>query len=106
MDIAKKISIFAPLVCILYKMRIAIITLQLHTNCGGVLQAYALQTVLQRLGHTVEILQKDEILPVPRGMRALWKCLSRGLRNLAGQDVEVHRERRINREFPDRKSVV
>ena len=96
----QKKSLFLRRLYVFYKMRIAIISLQLHTNCGGVLQAYALQTVLQRLGHTVEILQKDEILPVPRGMRALWKCLSRGLRNLAGQDVEVHRERRINREFP------
>lgn len=83
-------------------MRIAIITLQLHTNCGGVLQAYALQTVLQRMGHKVEILQKDEIVPVPKGLTALRKYLSRSFRRLlpGGKDLEVRREERINREFP------
>lgn len=32
-------------------MKLAIITLPLHANYGGVLQAYALQTILRRLGH-------------------------------------------------------
>lgn len=35
-------------------MRIAIITLPLLGNYGGILQNYALQTVLRRMGHTVE----------------------------------------------------
>ena len=35
-------------------MRIAIITLPLRSNYGGILQNYALQTVLKRMGHTVE----------------------------------------------------
>ena len=39
-------------------MRIAILTLPLHTNYGGILQAYALQTVLERMGHKVEVLDK------------------------------------------------
>ena len=34
-------------------MKIAILTLPLHTNYGGILQAYALQTVLERMGHEV-----------------------------------------------------
>lgn len=38
-------------------MKIAILTLPLHTNYGGILQAYALQTVLERMGHEVEHLQ-------------------------------------------------
>ena len=36
-------------------MRIGIITLPLYTNYGGILQAYALQTVLERMGHEVWI---------------------------------------------------
>lgn len=44
-------------------MRIAILTLPIHSNYGGILQAYALQTTLQRLGHEVEILQKDCWIP-------------------------------------------
>ena len=39
-------------------MNIAILTLPLHTNYGGILQAYALQTVLERMGHKVEVLDK------------------------------------------------
>ena len=37
-------------------MKIGILTLPLHTNYGGILQAYALQTVLERMGHEVEFI--------------------------------------------------
>ena len=43
-------------------MRIAILTLPLHTNYGGILQAYALQTVLQRMGHEVSLIEKERDL--------------------------------------------
>ena len=39
-------------------MKIGILTLPLHTNYGGILQAYALQTVLERMGHEVVILNQ------------------------------------------------
>lgn len=39
-------------------MKIGIITLPLHTNYGGILQAYALQTTLEQMGHQVEILEE------------------------------------------------
>lgn len=39
-------------------MRIGILTLPLHINYGGILQAYALQTVLERMGHDVGLLDK------------------------------------------------
>lgn len=41
-------------------MKIGILTLPLHTNYGGILQAYALQTVLTRMGHEVEIFNKNK----------------------------------------------
>lgn len=37
-------------------MKIGILTLPLHTNYGGILQAYALQTVLQTMGHDVKVI--------------------------------------------------
>ena len=37
-------------------MKIGILTLPLHTNYGGILQAYALQTVLERMGHEVSLI--------------------------------------------------
>lgn len=39
-------------------MKIGILTLPLHTNYGGILQAYALQTVLERMGHDVTLIDK------------------------------------------------
>ena len=35
-------------------MNIAILTLPLHANYGGIIQNYALQTVLRRMGHSVD----------------------------------------------------
>lgn len=49
-------------------MKIGILTLQLHTNYGGILQAYALQTVLERMGHEVVVLNKRHHLLLP-----IWK---------------------------------
>ena len=47
-------------------MRIAIITLPLIGNYGGILQNYALQTVLKRMGHTVET------IALPWGLQQPW----------------------------------
>lgn len=44
-------------------MRIGILTLPLHTNYGGILQAYALQTVLERMGHKVSIISIKNSFP-------------------------------------------
>lgn len=49
-------------------MKIRILTLRLHNNYGGILQAYALQTVLERMGHRVEVLD----IKTPRSV-CLWK---------------------------------
>lgn len=45
-------------------MRIGILTLPLHTNYGGILQAYALQTILERMGHEVLIIEKKRYFPI------------------------------------------
>ena len=36
-------------------MKIAILTQPLYTNYGGILQCYALQTVLEHIGHKVQV---------------------------------------------------
>lgn len=49
-------------------MRIGILTLPPHDNYGGILQAYALQTVLERWGHDVVVFNKPirkQVLPFP-----------------------------------------
>lgn len=40
-------------------MKIAILTLPLHINYGGILQAFALQTILRRMGYKTEILNNS-----------------------------------------------
>lgn len=42
-------------------MKIGILTLPLHTNYGGILQAYALQTVLERMGHEVSLITMNRL---------------------------------------------
>lgn len=81
-------------------MRIGILTLPLHTNYGGILQAYALQTVLERMGHDVCLIEKRrEPLTLP-----LWKAsLSYGKRivkNLTGSQCPIFYEQKMNRETP------
>ena len=49
-------------------MRIGILTLPLHTNYGGILQAYALQTVLERMGHEVSVITTPNKAKLP-----VWK---------------------------------
>lgn len=51
-------------------MKIAILTLPLSANYGGILQCYALQTVLSRLGHSVIVLNRKYV-PTPAWRRNL-----------------------------------
>lgn len=81
-------------------MRIGIITLPLHTNYGGILQAYALQTVLERMGHNVCLIEeRRRPLSLP-----LWKApLSYGkriLKNILGHPCPIFYESKVNRETP------
>lgn len=81
-------------------MKIGILTLPLHTNYGGILQAYALQTVLERMGHEVSLIETHrKPLKLP-----LWKApLSYGkriLKNISGHSFPIFYEQKINRETP------
>lgn len=81
-------------------MKIGIITLQLHANYGGILQAYALQTVLKRAGHEVDIIQTGSCKKIP-----LWKFpLSYGkrlvLKYLFRKKIRVFFEKWYNRTDP------
>ena len=46
-------------------MKIGILTLPLHTNYGGILQAYALQTILERMGHEVVVFDVKKKYSLP-----------------------------------------
>ena len=83
-------------------MRIGILTLPLHTNYGGILQAYALQTVLERMGHEVKVFDKRAIdISVP----PLWKIpllyTYRYLKKISvDSKIIINREYRKKKEFP------
>ena len=78
-------------------MRIGILTLPLHTNYGGILQAYALQTVLERMGHEVEVLNALPSFAIP----IYWKYPLRWIKKwLVDDDIIVARETRERKEYP------
>ncbi|MBQ0028898.1 MAG: polysaccharide pyruvyl transferase family protein [Bacteroidales bacterium] len=79
-------------------MRIAILSLVLHTNYGGILQSYALQTVLERMGHKVEVLSTPIKCSRPKWYR--WPlCLAKRIikkvmgRNNSPIFVEKYRDK-------------
>lgn len=82
-------------------MKIGIITLPLHANYGGILQAYALQTVLERMGHKVEVIDRN--LDVKRSLwRWIWIYSKRLIKIfiLKNKNIELFVERRRREERP------
>ena len=81
-------------------MRIGILTLPLHTNYGGILQAYALQTVLERLGHQVVVFDT----PNKKSLPPLWKIpfsfAKRILKKCLGQSDRIFIEHYLNKTRP------
>ena len=90
-------------------MRIAIVTFHRAYNCGAMLQSWALKTVLERMGHTVEFpvcnhvgeekrWQYDLINREKRGVQALRSFLGRFLLNalsVPNEDILRSRYRRF-----------
>lgn len=54
-------------------MKIGILSLVLHNNYGGILQSYALQTILERMGNDVVVLTKDRCPKV--GLKRYFKSI-------------------------------
>lgn len=84
------------------EMKIAIVTLPLHTNYGGLLQAYALKNCLQGIGHEVTVLDLEDKMPSPEGFKCPFVYARRMIfRLLKGGDApEVFREKRFRKELP------
>lgn len=81
-------------------MRIGILTLPLHSNYGGILQAYALQTILERTGCDVSLIE----VPTYPIHLPLWKAPlvygKRILKNISGHPFPIFYEQKVNREAP------
>lgn len=78
-------------------MRIAILSLTPGHNYGGILQSYALQTILERMGHSVKVISKVRFLKIlgfmmlaKYGVRIIKKYL------LRKKDVSVRSEYNFN----------
>ena len=73
-------------------MRIGILTLPLHTNYGGILQAYALQTTLERMGHEVVVFDTPNKCPLPP-FKDIPKCFfKRIVKKLLGRNQKIFYE--------------
>lgn len=70
-------------------MNIGIITLPLQENYGGIMQAYALQKVLQDMGHNVSFIEKSRFLH--------WSLFKK---------TRVYTKRFLRKTFIDRNTVV
>lgn len=83
-------------------MRTAIVTLPLHTNYGGVLQAYALKKSIESLGHSAEVIDRRDKMFLPSAWKMSLIYMKRVLQNISsgGKGPEVFREKRIRKEFP------
>lgn len=89
-------------------MRIGVLTLPLHTNYGGILQAYALQRVLQDMGHDVVLLdsypQCPRLRPFPLQQMAYLKRLIWNLR-FPHKKVAIFAEKESIARFPKKEHV-
>lgn len=72
-------------------MKVGILTQPLHTNYGGLLQAYALQTVLKRLGHNITIINRC----YPKAQSNLLSKVLRAKNIIIGRDVACTDEGKI-----------
>lgn len=78
-------------------MKIGILTLPLHTNYGGILQAYALQTVLERMGHEVIVLDK----PFPPYRRPSYIVfMKRIILKILGRKIMIFPEKILKHKYP------
>lgn len=80
-------------------MRIAVLSLPLGDNYGGILQAYALQKILEELGHDVIFLDKDRIVRLPLFTR-LKHYIIKTIKNIIFNSHEIIKwDREYNREI-------
>lgn len=82
-------------------MKIAILTLPFHSNYGGIIQNYALQTVLERMGHevyTVNLSRRSARINLAKAPFLFSKRLIKKL--LGRKDGIIFRERKIYKDKP------
>lgn len=90
-------------------MRIGILTLPPHANYGGILQAYALQTVLERMGHNVVVFNnpiKKQVLSFPMSflhyiVRFIKKYILRKTNVYVFKEQKIYKYQKVNTLYTD-----
>lgn len=81
-------------------MKVAILTLRLHINYGGVLQAYALMEILRRMGHEPWLISNQPFTERARFFDFLHWIKKAFRKVLLGEKkLEVFKDRRIRKEY-------
>lgn len=70
-------------------MKIGVLTLPLHTNYGGILQAYALQQVLTRQGHEAVLIDQEHCFHIPLWKKPLVYAKQMVKKYLLGRDIPI-----------------
>ena len=81
-------------------MKIGILTLPFNTNYGGILQAYALQTVLERMGHEVHVIEKEKQSLSISIYKMPIAYVRRIIKNIKGHKYPIFYEQKYYREQP------
>lgn len=82
-------------------MKIAILTLPLHSNYGGIIQNYALQTVLERMGHEVYTINLTRPKAKMKLAKAPLSISKRIIKKILGRkDGIIFLEKKINHDKP------
>ena len=71
-------------------MKIGILTLPLHTNYGGILQAYALQQVLLGMGHEAVVIDEEKQFHFPLKRRIVMYIKGKVKRLLQGKNAIIY----------------
>ena len=78
-------------------MRIGVLTLPLHNNFGGILQAYALQQVLNNLGHDAMLIDKSKYVSLGPWYKKYPIYFKRAIRKyLGGENLIIRADVAIN----------
>ena len=70
-------------------MKTGVLTLPLHTNYGGILQAYALQTVLRRMGHEAVLIEREQDENIFSAYRLAYLVRSAKTRRFVNRHIRI-----------------
>lgn len=84
-------------------MKIGILTLPFHTNYGGILQAFALKTIVEQQGHSTTFIEIDQKIQLSRKERIVKLTVRFLKKNLLGKknvdfDWEKHHNEKIDQQ--------